>query len=377
MLRTPKVRSFTPHSAFQIPHSAFTLVEMLVVISIIAVLASLTLPAIQIARDAARRIQCGNNLKNLYIGTLQFETAKGNLPASRTFWNDPAYKTSASMPQSWTSATASSQTLTWVHELMPYIEQKGLREQVEGQLASGGSVQLVAGKIALVLCPSQPIDQKESMNSGTKQKYSPLSYGANGGVLDNLTMANPQFGFDWPASGLFDNRLKGQTKNAPEAQLKIYYSSLGNVPDGTSNTLMYIENAYLEEWNFAPLEIHACVVWDDLNYPNPVQRLADGSFPIKPDTLFNLFQQGPASALPYARPASYHTSGFMVVFADGHTRLISESIAYEVYMHLMTSDERRYQPGGVRTLSPPPAPPALTSNPVQNVFQGTLDGDSY
>ncbi len=358
-------------------HRAFTLVEMLVVISIIAVLASLTLPAIQIARDAARRIQCGNNLKNLYMATLNFETAKGNLPGSRTFWNDAAYKASPSMPQSWTAAAAPSQTLTWVHELMPYMELNTMREAVDGQLASGGSVQLVAGKIALVVCPSQPIEQKESLNSGTKQKYSPLSYGANGGVLDNLTMANPQFGFDWPQNGLFDNRLKGLTKNAPESQLKIYYTTRGDVADGTTNTLMYIENVYLEEWNFAPLEINVCVVWDDQNYPNPRQRLSDGSYAIKPDTLFNLFQQGPNVALPYARPASYHTSGFMVAFADGHVRLISESIAYEVYMHLMTSAGRKYQPAGARTLSAPPPPPALTSNPVQNVFQGTLDDSSY
>src|SRR5439155_13412918 len=91
--------------------SGFTLVEMLVVISIIALLASLLLPAIQAAREMARRMQCGNNLRNLYIATFNFESAKGYLPPSRTFWNDPTYKTSASMPQSWTAASAPSQTL--------------------------------------------------------------------------------------------------------------------------------------------------------------------------------------------------------------------------------------------------------------------------
>lgn len=377
MSRTSRTRRSNLQSVICNRQSGFTLVEMLVVISIIAVLASLLLPAVQAAREMARRIQCGNNLRNLALGTTQFHVAKLYLPASRTFWNDAAYKTGALMPQSWTAANAPSQTLTWVHELMPYIEQQTMREQVDGQLASGGSVQMVAGKIALVLCPSQPIEPTQSLNSGTKQKYSPLSYGANGGVLDNLTMVNPQFGFDWPQNGLFDNRLKGQTKNVPEAQLKIVYTSLADVVDGTTNTLMCIENAYLEEWNFAPLEISACVVWDDQNYPNPRQRLADSVDPIKPDTLVNLFQQGPNNALPYARPASYHTSGFMVAFADGHVRLISESIAYEVYMHLMTSNGRKYQPAGLRTLSAPPAPPALTSNPVQNVFQGSLDADSY
>ena len=46
--------------------------------------------------------------------------------------------------------------------------------------------------------------------------------------------------------------------------------------------------------------------------------------------------------------SSCHTSGFMVAFADGHVRLISENIAYEVYMHLMTSNGQKYQPAGVR-----------------------------
>ena len=66
---------------------AFTLVEMLVVISIIAVLASLILPATVMVREAARRLLCSNNLHNLFLAVQQFETSHGHLPASRTFWN--------------------------------------------------------------------------------------------------------------------------------------------------------------------------------------------------------------------------------------------------------------------------------------------------
>ena len=356
---------------------AFTLVEMLVVISIIAVLASLTLPALQQAREAARRLQCGNHVRNLAIAVHNFEASKGHMPASRTFWNAAAYKTGSSMPTSWSAANAPSQTLTWVHEIMPYIERTDLRTQVEGQLTNGGSVQSVTGRINIVVCPSDVVEDFAVTSSSAREKYSQLSYACNGGVSDNLTMANPQYGFDWPQNGLFDNRLKGKTKTGPESQLKIYESSLSGVRDGSTNTFLFVENRYLDEWNFAPSEYHACVVWDDQNYPNPRQSL-NSDRPEKNDTLENLVNQGVDYVLPYARPSSYHAAGgFMVAFADGHTRFVSESIAYEVYMHLMTSDGRKYQPAGVKTLSPPPLPPTLTTNAVQNVFQGVLNQGSY
>src|SRR2546423_10644996 len=90
------VRTHQPRSR------GFTLVEMLVVISVIVMLASLMLPAILMVREMARRVQCGNNLHNLALAATQFQISKGCLPASRTFWTDSAYQASPSMPASWT-----------------------------------------------------------------------------------------------------------------------------------------------------------------------------------------------------------------------------------------------------------------------------------
>jgi prepilin-type processing-associated H-X9-DG protein len=148
-----------------------------------------------------------------------------------------------------------------------------------------------------------------------------------------------------------------------------------SIVDGATNTIMLAENPDLEEWNFAPTEIHVCIVWDDLNYPSPRQSLA-GSIE-KRDTLLNLYNQGAEYVLPHARPSSFHPNGFMVAFCDGHVRFLSQTVAYEVYMHLMTSHGRAYQPAGMKTLPPPPLPPTLTNNAVQNVFQGTLDDSSF
>src|SRR5438876_9571290 len=108
---------FTP-SHRRLRQRGFTLVEMLVVISIIAVLAALLLPAVQMAREAGRRASCSNNLRNLALAAQQFDSAKGYYPASRTFWNDAAYRSSTRFPTTWSTPGA---VLTWVHEIMPYI----------------------------------------------------------------------------------------------------------------------------------------------------------------------------------------------------------------------------------------------------------------
>src|SRR5262245_47248748 len=138
---------------------AFTLVEMLVVISIIAVLAALLLPAVQMAREAGRRASCSNSLRNLGLAIQQFDSAKGRYPASRTFWNDSKYKGSTLYPVSWASSGA--YTLTWVHEIMPYIEKQDMRTRIETMLSTSnlntnvpqGTVQQVFGRLNIVLCP--------------------------------------------------------------------------------------------------------------------------------------------------------------------------------------------------------------------------------
>src|SRR5262245_39549009 len=116
----------------------FTLVEMLVVISIIAVLAALLLPAINMARDAARRAQGRKNPRNLDVATQQFDQAKSAVPASRTYWNDAKYKAN-SLP---TNNTTPGAILTWVHEILPYVERQDIRTQVEAALTGGTAIQM-------------------------------------------------------------------------------------------------------------------------------------------------------------------------------------------------------------------------------------------
>jgi prepilin-type N-terminal cleavage/methylation domain-containing protein len=363
---------------------AFTLVEMLVVISIIAVLAALLLPAVQMAREASRRASCTNNLRNLGLAIQQFDSSKGRYPASRTFWNDPKYKASAWYPSSW-STTSGAYTLTWVHEIMPYMEKQDMRTYIEGLLSQQvkdvpqGPVQQSFGRLNIVLCPSDETDEAISINqstiSGNPLPYSQLSYGCNSGVMDNTTPQAPGVtGFDWPQNGVFDNRLQGSS----DIQ-KIFKTTMGDITngDGATNTILLAENSDLEEWNFAPTEFHVGIVWDDNYLTNgPIQFL--NKYPAglnppntKPDTFQNMaFNK--TNLVPYARPLSNHPGGFQLVFCDNRVKYVSEGIDYTVYTRLMTSNGKKYMPAGY--MQNPPSAQTLSIRSAQML---PLSDDAY
>jgi len=104
----------------------FTLIELLVVIAIIGVLVGLLLPAVQQAREAARRSQCSNNLKQLSLGIHNYHAANGKFPLA--FWASDAYRNGM------TDATY-GQGISWVAAILPFIEQEPLHSQIDFDIA--------------------------------------------------------------------------------------------------------------------------------------------------------------------------------------------------------------------------------------------------
>ena len=155
------------------PRSGFTLIELLVVISIIATLMALILPAIQQAREAARRTQCQNNLKNITLAAIsRAETFRGVLPPSGTYPKGGAF----GVP---------FQGHSWVFNLLPYLDQQAIYERWDSTLpySSGGNIAISKYSIPVLACPND--DSATGVDGG-------LTYVANCGVgnsdIDVLTM---------------------------------------------------------------------------------------------------------------------------------------------------------------------------------------------
>jgi prepilin-type N-terminal cleavage/methylation domain-containing protein len=138
----------------------FTLIELLVVIAIVSVLTALLLPAVQQAREAARRTQCKNNLKQLGLAIFSYESSMTCLPPTAVVVGRPnnALETSYLGP---------------FGRILPYVEQGALYNQINNNLDYGDPANMpaVARVIPLLLCPSEP----------NSQPYLDVSFGLIGG----------------------------------------------------------------------------------------------------------------------------------------------------------------------------------------------------
>ena len=190
------------------PHSAtargFTLVELLVVIAIIGILVALLLPAVQSAREAARRSQCQNKLKQLGLGVLNFEAATGKLPPGRS--EDIKLSPHA--------------------RILPYLEQAALRDIIDPDAGPVGNEQnrlAAATQIDLLICPSETGEGRQSTPLGWTNY---LSNG--GGWVAAVKRWDGPFGVDYTQQDVPNYKANQDVK-------------LSQITDGTSNTALFSE----------------------------------------------------------------------------------------------------------------------------------------
>ena len=157
--------------------SGFTLLELLAVIAIIGLLIALLLPAVQMAREAARRMSCANNLKQQSLAATMYHDARGQFPAGNH------------LPVN-VGGVPTGGSNVWV-ELLPYIEQLNLYERwdVDNRInVAGGRTATQAQVIKILICPSDPLPETvvhltaAAAPSWSHGFYGMSSYGGNAGL---------------------------------------------------------------------------------------------------------------------------------------------------------------------------------------------------
>ena len=207
--------------------AGFTLVELLVVITIIGILIALLLPAVQAAREAARRMQCTNNLKQIGLATHNFATAEGYLPpTSQMETNGPCLS-----QQGGYDAVRSDTFYRWTAFMMllPYLEQSNVYDQMDPYRNAYASVNMGPRSVEIpcYACPSDTASGRR-INFG----FGPVSVGnyAFANSVDRYHSANGNCTCD--------------SVSNPKRRPAIYVSSetiFAHIRDGTSNTIIFSE----------------------------------------------------------------------------------------------------------------------------------------
>ncbi|MEX0793343.1 MAG: DUF1559 domain-containing protein [Pirellulaceae bacterium] len=253
--------------------SGFTLVELLVVIAIIGVLVALLLPAVQQAREAARRMSCINNMKQIALGVHNYHDTFDRLPPTHLHYSD-----------SWWGGLAL---------LLPYVEQASLSDTLG---VGNGSLRaltvaddpLLQTRVDTFICPS---------NSSDAINVNFNNFGSSNYVLSETV-------FDW--------RFRGRATGAAPERL-----NFTTITDGLSNTIMFGERALLTERPFRSMG----GVWPGLGTgASNAATVGRGNWP-------------PNTPQPTSDPTckrhgwtSLHPGGINVALCDGTVRFVTENI---------------------------------------------------
>jgi prepilin-type N-terminal cleavage/methylation domain-containing protein len=291
--------------------NAFSLVELLVVISIIGLLVSLLLPAVQGAREAARKLACSNNLRQAGLALQNHVAVFSAFPGNGGFREGSMVKaTSGLMVEISTTDHANGLTYrwgvgvpgahpkqqsgSWAFSILPYVEQSAAYEQL-----------IVSAKQSMFLCPSR---SRANSQPTVDDNYGDYVSG----------------GWAWAKSDYCGNARV--MPNYPR-----YYRVAG-ITDGLSQTYAIGEKAFDRR-----VHLPTTWYWDEPIFSGGSKGTARAGLAIIPDGVGISFKENWGSA---------HSSGANFVNADGSTRLIASTIEFTVMRALLTPDGGEIESGG-------------------------------
>jgi prepilin-type N-terminal cleavage/methylation domain-containing protein/prepilin-type processing-associated H-X9-DG protein len=320
----------------RVKRAAFTLVELLVVIAIIGVLVALLLPAIQAAREAARRSQCTNQMKQLGLAALNYESAKKELP--------PAYTKSINRPA--TSSLPDEYESNVMAHLLPYFEQTSLSVQYnyKANVKTGFGPGVAQNRrilpmvIPILQCPTTPpinfsadpppppcdytvctdfaVTANKARDRLVKQKLI-TDRGAYDVVNPNQPLGQ------WFSMLGMTYYNQGTSPGTDDVRMKV---KLQQISDGTSNTMMFFECAGRPDTytnnQLDPSNANTGNGWGD----------PDSWFVIHNECGGQMMNCGSNDNEIY----SFHSGGCNFSFGDGSVHFIAENIGPETFVSLFT-----------------------------------------
>jgi prepilin-type N-terminal cleavage/methylation domain-containing protein/prepilin-type processing-associated H-X9-DG protein len=315
---------------------AFTLVELLVVIAIIGILVGLLLPAVQAARESARRMQCANNLKQMGTASHTHLSSIGNFPAGGWgyYWiGDP------DKGKDW------RQPGGWVFNLLPYVDQENLynlQANKSGAARLTAATQMVQTPLPIFNCPTRRRAKQYPIGTGDpSRQHQPrftnnintgarCDYAGNGGdVYTDASNSGAMAGYgpDDYAPGVTDAAKAGFNKLATISNGIFFpgsYVKHAQVKDGLSNTILVGEK-YLYpdryETGADPGDNETMYMGDN----GDIVRWTGPNFPASQDRF------GYDTWKPFG---SAHSGNFNVAMCDGSVRNLSYTIDGETYRRL-------------------------------------------
>ncbi len=328
----------------------FTLVELLVVIAIIGILVALLLPAIQAAREAARRMSCQNNMKNLGLACLNYESARRVMPPSGQVMSKASYN-----------------GMSWNVLVLPYVEQGSLDqniaqkikqiEQNGGQAGGYALGDINDLRMDLFLCPSDTDVKAKFRDGGSSSSYAAVAGSYIGRIrVGTGTQPNCNSGEDCvgPRGGQCDAiNIDGMMFPGSEV-------SMGQVTDGTSNTMLLGERWYqLRIWTAGVFHNSPPPRGTTAQYPptgftpqkacSSAAKNLDEQYPLNAnlDVVGYYISHDNSTDRPTKTPGaptgmlfnnfpygSFHPGGANFVYADGSVHFLDDNIDMGAYLAL-------------------------------------------